>query len=238
MSELGTLTAEPALPILITVGGKKKSSFSVTLSQPTPPTCSSWCGLKSRNGGEHCWIPSCHPHCFRKATDITRWGQQQPFAFRKLNSPDLSSCEELQIHADAKKILPILNHRHFSEMTVKRNSSLLKCRKRTCKNVKCLKLPENNGTWDSRQTENAVLQANSIGRTSLYQFDFLTSIRLLTQNQWSTSKIAVQILWVLWWADKREHINTVQVRISMLFPFTSAQTVPYIQVLLTKIFTC
>lgn len=71
-----------------------------------------------------------------------------------------------------------------------------------------------------------------------FQFDFLTSIRLLTQNQWSTSKIAVQILWVLWCADKREHINTVQVRISMLFPFTSAQTVPYIQVLLTKIFTC
>lgn len=123
-------------------------------------------------------------------------------------------------------------------MTVKRDSSLLKCRKRTCKNVKCLKLPENNGTWDSRQTENAVLQANSIGRTSLYQFDFLTSVRLLTQNQWSTSKITVQILWVLWCADKREHINTVQVRISMLFPFTSAQTVPYIQVLLTKIFTC
>lgn len=68
-------------------------------------------------------------------------------------------------------------------MTVKRDSSLLKRRKLTCKNVKCLKLPENNGTWDSRQTENAVLQANSIGRTSLYQFDFLTSIRLLTQNQ-------------------------------------------------------
>lgn len=36
-------------------------------------------------------------------------------------------------------------------MTVKRDSSLLKCRKRTCKNVKCLKLPENNGTWDSKQ---------------------------------------------------------------------------------------
>lgn len=41
MSELGTLTTEPALPIFVTVGGKKKSSFTVTLSQPTPPTCSS-----------------------------------------------------------------------------------------------------------------------------------------------------------------------------------------------------
>lgn len=72
----------------------------------------------------------------------------------------------------------------------------------------------------------------------LYQFDFLTSIRLLTENQWSTSHASSSntVSPLMCW-QKRTH-NTIQVCISMLFPFTYAQMVPYIKVLLTKIFIC
>lgn len=121
-------------------------------------------------------------------------------------------------------------------MTVKRDSSLLKCRKQTCKNAKCLKLLENNGTWDSGQTENAVFLVNSIGRTLPIWFLNISKTTdwkpVKHKQDYSSNTVSPLMCW-----QKRTH-NTVQVRISTLFPFTCAQIVPYIEMILTELFIC